>query len=134
MSNNDENLIPSEYWNPASKNEMEALREAAAEMDTYLSEQKYEWVEMDDTYYTHLRYHFKKGSDEIGSRQFKHFQNTTLPIQMIVIPAGREHNGSEWISYYHTLTEDMEYGQCNGTYELVTELELENKFNIKYNN
>jgi len=88
---------------------------------------------MDDVYYEHLRERFKKGPDEIGPRLFKQFQNAFLPIQMMVIPAGRQHNGEEVVSYYHILTEDMELGECNGSYELVTEKELEEKFNIKYN-
>lgn len=134
MSKENENLLPEEYWNELSQEEMEALQSAADEMEGYLSQPADEWTEMDDVYYEHLRERFKKGPDEIGPRQFKQFQNAFLPIQMMVIPAGRQHNGDEVVSYFHTLTEDMELGECNGSYELVTEKELEEKFNIKYNN
>ena len=117
-----------------SQEEIEALQAAANEMEEYLSEPPNEWCEMDDTYYTHLRERFGKGVDEIGPRTFKQFQNDFLPIQMMVIPAGRQHNGEEVVSYYHVLAEDMEAGECNGSHELLTEQELESKFNIKYNN
>jgi len=135
MSKENENPIPEEYWNAGdvSQEEMEALQAAANEMEEYLSQPTDEWSEMDEAYYEHLRERFKKGPDEIGPRLFKQFQNVFLPIQMMVIPAGRQHNGEEVVSYYHTLTEDMELGECNGSYALLTEQELEEKFNIKYN-
>lgn len=137
MSKENENPIPDEYWNDGdtpSMEEMEALQAAADEMEAYLSQPTNEWSEMDDAYYDHLRERFQKGPDEIGPRQFKQFQNAFLPIQMMVIPAGRQHNGEEMVQYFHTITEDMEEGECNGSYELLTEKELEEKFNIKYNN
>lgn len=137
MSKRNENPIPDEYWNGGdvpSMEEMEALQAAADEMEAYLSQPTNEWSEMDDVYYNHLRERFQKGPDEIGPRQFKQFQNAFLPIQMMVIPAGRQHNGEEMVQYFHTITEDMEVGECNGSYELLTEKELEEKFNIKYNN
>ena len=136
MSKGNENPIPDEYWNDGdnpSMEEMEALQAAANEMEAYLSQPANEWSEMDDVYYDHLRERFQKGPDEIGPRQFKQFQNAFLPIQMMVIPAGRQHNGEEMVQYFHTITEDMEEGECNGSYELLTEKELEEKFNIKYN-
>ena len=135
MSKEKETPIPEEYWNTddVSQEEMEALQAAANEMEAYLSQPTDEWNEMDEMYYEHLRQRFQKGPDEIGPRQFKQFQNAFLPIQMMVIPAGRQHNGEEVVSYYHTLTEDMEVGECNGSYELLTEKELEERFNIKYN-
>lgn len=134
MSEQNENLIPEEYWNEVSQEEMEALQSAADEMERYLSQPVDEWNEMDESYYQHLRERFKKGEDEIGPRQFKQYQNKFLPIQMMVIPAGRQHNGEEMVQYFHTITEDMEVGECNGSYELITESELDEKFNIKYNN
>ena len=137
MSKGNENPIPDEYWNDGdtpSMEEMEALQAAADEMEAYLSQPTNEWSEMDDAYYDHLRERFQKGPDEIGPRQFKQFQNAFIPIQMMVIPAGRQHNGEEMVQYFHTITEDMEEGECNGSYELLTEKELEEKFNIKYNN
>lgn len=134
MSKGKENPIPDEYWNEVSQEDMENLQAAANEMEAYLSQPTNEWSEMDDVYYDHLRERFQKGPDEIGPRQFKQFQNAFLPIQMMVIPAGRQHNGEEMVQYFHTITEDMEEGECNGSYELLTEKELEEKFNIKYNN
>ena len=134
MSEHKDNLIPEEYWNEVSQEEMEALQSAADEMEQYLSQPVDEWDEMDESYYQHLRERFKKGEDEIGPRQFKQYQNKFLPIQMMVIPAGRQHNGEEMVQYFHTITEDMEVGECNGEYLLLTESELEEKFNIKYNN
>ena len=134
MSEHEDNLIPEEYWNEVSQEEMEALQSAADEMEQYLSQPMDEWNEMDDQYYDHLRDRFKKGPDEIGPRQFKQFQNAFLPIQMMVIHAGRQHNGEKMVQYFHTITEDMEGGECNGSYELITETNLEEKFNIKYNN
>lgn len=137
MSKGNENPIPDEYWNDGdipSKEEMKSLQAAADEMEAYLSQPTNEWSEMDDVYYDHLRERFQKGPDEIGPRQFKQFQNAFLPIQMMVIPAGRQHNGEEMVQYFHTITEDMEEGECNGSYALLTENELEEKFNIKYNN
>jgi len=53
---------------------------------------------------------------------------------LMVIPAGRQHNGEEMVQYFHIITEDLELGECNGSYELVTKKDLEEKFNIKYNN
>lgn len=134
MSNENENLIPEDYWNELTQEEKDVLASAASEMEEYLSQPTDEWHEMDEAYYQHLRQRFGKGEDEIGPRQFKQYQNAFLPIQMMVIPAGRQHNGEEMVQYFHTLTEDMELGECNGSYELVTESELEEKFNIKYNN
>ena len=134
MSNENENLIPEDYWNELTQEEKDVLASAASEMEEYLSQPVDEWHEMNEVYYQHLRQRFGKGEDEIGPRQFKQYQNAFLPIQMMVIPAGRQHNGEEMVQYFHTLTEDMELGECNGSYELVTESELEEKFNIKYNN
>ena len=57
-----------------------------------------------------------------------------MPVQLMVIPAGRQHNGEEMVQYFHIITEDLELGECNGSYELVTKKDLEEKFNIKYNN
>ena len=133
MSEHNDNLIPEEYWNEVSQ-EKEALQKAADEANEYLEHPIDEWNELDESYYEHLRERFGKGKDEIGPRQFKQYQNKFLPIQMMVIPAGRQHNGEEMVQYFHTITEDMEVGECNGEYLLLTESELDEKFNIKYNN
>jgi len=92
------------------------------------------WVEMDEDYFNELRERFEKGPDEIGPRQFKTYINNDLPIYMIVIPAGKQHNGDESVQYFHTIVEDLELGECNGSYGLITETELENKYNIIYFN
>jgi len=134
MNDSGDNLIPDDYWNSVSQEEMEALQKAADEANAYLEQSLDEWDEMNDDYYNHLRERFKKNDGEIGPRQFKQFQHSTLPIQMIVIPAGRQHSDDGVVSYYHTITEDLQVGECNGSYELLTEKELEEKFNIKYNN
>ena len=134
MNNENENLIPDDYWNELSQEEMEVLQSAADEMEHYLSQPMDEWNELDESYYEHLRQRFKKGPDEIGPRKFKQFQNKFLPIQMMLIPAGRQHNGEEIVQYFHIITEDMVVGECRGSYDGVTETELEEKFNIKYNN
>ena len=92
------------------------------------------WVEMDEDYFNELRERFEKGPDEIGPRQFKTYINKDLPIYMIVIPAGKQLNGEHIVQYFHTIVEDLDMGDCNGSYELITESELENKYNIIYFN
>jgi hypothetical protein len=137
MSKHTENTVPDMYWNEISQTEREdaeMLRASADELERYLSQTDNEWMLMDNEYYSHLRERFKKGPDDIGPRQFKQFQNQFLPLQIMVIPAGRQHNGEAVVHYFHTIIEDMEYGDCNGVYELITEADLEEKFNIKYNN
>jgi len=134
MSKENENLLPDEYWNELTQEEIESLQSAADEMEQYLSHPVDEWIELDESYYEHLRERFKKGPDEIGPRQSKLFQNKFIPVQMMVIPAGRQYNGEEMVQYFHIITEDLELGECNGSYELVTKKDLEEKFNIKYNN
>ena len=134
MSKENENLLPDEYWNELTQEEIESLQSAADEMEQYLSQPADEWIELDEAYYEHLRERFKKGPDEIGPRQSKLFQNKFIPVQMKVIPAGRQRNGEEMVQYFHIITEDLELGECNGSYELVTKKDLEEKFNIKYNN
>ena len=53
---------------------------------------------------------------------------------MIVIPAGKQLSGEEITQYFHIISEDLEVGECNGSHELITETELENKYNIIYFN
>jgi hypothetical protein len=130
MSEEQNNLIPDDYWSQFSPEEMEAIQQAMDDAnDAYFA-----WDEMDGQYYDHLRDRFKKGPDEIGPRQFKTYMNRYVPILMIVIPAGKQHDGESMVQHYHTITEDMEFGECNGVYEMLTENQLEEKFNIKYNN
>ena len=81
-----------------------------------------------------VREKYQKGPDEIGPREFKSYINKDLPIYMIVIPAGKQRDGDQSIQYFHIIVEDLEVGECNGSYELLTETELENKHNIIYFN
>ena len=133
MSKHDENIMPDDYWNDLSETEKDAMFKAMQEAEEFFANEQM-WEEMDDQYYDHLRERFGKGPDEIGPREFKSFKSVNMPFWMIVIPAGRQHDGNTMVQYFHTILEDMEEGECNGSYELITESELESKFNIKYNN
>ena len=133
MSKHDENVMPDDYWNELSDTDKDALFNAMQEAEEFFAND-YMWEAMDDDYYEHLRQRFDKGPDEIGPREFKSFKSVNLPFWMMVIPAGRQHDGNTMVQYFHTILEDMEDGECNGEYELLTEGELESKFNIKYNN
>lgn len=93
-----------------------------------------EWKEMDEEYFEHLRQRFDKGPDEIGPRVWKSYQNKFLPMQMMVIPAGRQHDGESVVQMFHLIVEDMEGGECNGEYSLLSESELLEKYNINFNN
>jgi hypothetical protein len=131
-----ENLMPDDYWNGLTDADKDDVLKAQLELE-YQFQKAYEWQEMDDEYYGHLRGRFGKGSDEIGPRDFKTYKGVGIPIYMMVIPAGRQPLSSTpgvMVQYFHTICEDMELGECNGSYELITEDELESKFNIKYNN
>lgn len=131
MSN--KNPIPEEYFNePLSQEQMEGLAAAAEEAEQYL--QAMVWTEMDESYFEALRVKLNKGEDEIGPRQFKSYKLTDgSPYYLMVIPAGKQHNGEKMVAYYHTILEDMEWGECNGEYKLVSESELSEIFNINYN-
>lgn len=129
---NGENLIPNDYWDTLSNEEKQDMEAALSELDYFMSVP--EWDEMDDDYYTSMRIRFNKNEKQIGPREYKSFKCKNLPIWMMVMPAGKQHDGNIMVQYFHTITEDMEEGECNGSYELVTEAELEKKFNIKYNN
>ena len=131
-----ENLMPEEYWSGLSETDKDALLKAQLELEGQFQKAQ-EWQEMDDEYYEHLRGRFGKGPDEIGPRDFKTFKGNGIPIWMMVIPAGKQSLSSSpeiMTQHFHTICEDMELGECNGSYELITEEELESKFNIKYNN
>ena len=91
------------------------------------------WIEMDEAYFELLRANYDKDETEIGPRRFKTYINKDLPIYIIIIPAGRQHNGERMVQYFHLVVEDFELGECNGSYELIDEDTLFNKFNIKYN-
>ena len=133
MSNKDENLIPDDYWNTMTEEEKEGIFKAMAESEEFLDEVQFE--ELDEVYYNRLRERFEKGVDEIGPRVFKSYKSVHAPIFIMVIPAGRQHDddGNE-IQHFHTIIEDMKEGNVNGEYELITEEQLNSKFNINYNN
>ena len=125
--------VPDDFWSSLSTEEKEALskaqEEASAEFDNYD-----EWKEMDEGYFEHLRQRFNKGADEIGPRITKSYQNKFLPLQVMVVPAGRQHDGDRQVQMFHLIVEDMEKGECNGEYSLISETELQSKYNINFNN
>lgn len=127
------NPIPSDFWNELSESEKDALVKAQEEAN--IEFQNYnEWVEMNESFYHDLRVRFDKGPDEIGPRVWKSYQSKYLPIQMMVIPAGRQHNGEEVVQMFHIIVEDLEGTECNGEYTLLSEPELIEKYNINFNN
>lgn len=64
----------------------------------------------------------------------KRYQDNGDNYGIIVIPAGKQHDGEKWIQYYHTIFEDYHYGESNGEYKLVTEFELNQMLNTNYIN
>ena len=76
----------------------------------------------------------KAQADEIGPRVWKSYHNKFLPLQMMVIPAGRQHDGDKVVQMFHIIVEDMEGGECNGEYSLISETELLDKYNLTFNN
>lgn len=54
-------------------------------------------------------------------------------FEFIVIPAGRQHNGEEFVSFYHTIFQDYHWGSPNGEYKLVDEIQLFDMLNTNYN-
>jgi len=128
-----DNPIPDDFWNELSNEEKDALTKA--QMEASEEYQNYdEWKEMDEDYFQHLRQRFDKGVDEIGPRITKSYQNKFLPLQMMVIPAGRQHDGESMVQMFHLIVEDMEKGECNGEYSLISDTELTEKYNINFNN
>lgn len=130
----DENLIPNDYWSELSEQEREAMAKAIDEAEEYYLQNPEEWDLMDEAYYESMRERFGKGPDEIGPRQFKTYMNRNIPIWVFVMPAGRQHGEDGIVNYYHVIAEDMSDGEVNGDYALLTEQELESKYNINYNN
>ena len=129
-----EGLIPDEYWGEeVSLEEKVALQKAANEAESILSIPFVEWTEMDNEYFEVLRENLGKTKDDVGPRKFKSYICKEQPFYLMVIPAGRQHNGEGMVAYYHTILEDMEFGECNGQYNLVSESELTEIFNINYN-
>ena len=131
--NKENNEVPADFWGELSTEEKDSLMKAQEEAS--LEYQNYdEWNEMDEEYFDHLRKRFDKGSDEIGPRVWKSYQNKNIPLQLMVIPAGRQHDGNVMVQWFHTIVEDMQLGECNGDYELITETQLTEKYNINFNN
>jgi hypothetical protein len=128
-----DNVIPTDFWSELSDSDKQSMAKA---MDDANEEfQNYdEWKEMDESFYNNLRERFGKGEDEIGPRIWKSYQNKMIPLQLMVIPAGRQHDGDTNVQMFHTLVEDMQLGECNGEYELITEAQLLEKYNINFNN
>lgn len=131
--NKENNEVPADFWGELSTEEKDSLMKAQEEAS--LEYQNYdEWNEMDEEYFDHLRKRFDKGPDEIGPRVWKSYQNKNIPLQLMVIPAGRQHDGNVMVQWFHTIVEDMQLGECNGDYELITETQLTEKYNINFNN
>ena len=116
-----------------TKEEQVALEKAIDDAEKVYYENADSWTEMDEDYFKGLREEYNKTEDEIGPRKFKSFIHSELPLYILIFPAGKQHNGETMVQYYHTITEDLEVGTCNGSYKLITETELFEKFNIKYN-
>jgi len=116
-----------------TEEEKVALDKATADAEAVYAENNYSWTEMDDAYFEMLRKQYNKGPDEIGPRGFKSYiHDNNEPLYMLVFPAGKQHDGEVSTQFYHTIAEDLAYGECNGAYELLSETELFNKYNIKY--
>ena len=111
---------------------MDEIKKVADECQEFLFSDSL-WVEMDDAYFKTLRAQYGKDETEIGPRKYKTYINSEMPIYIILIPAGKQHDGNRAIQYFHMIVEDFELGQCNGSYELIDEDKLFHKFNIKYN-
>lgn len=54
-------------------------------------------------------------------------------FEFIVIPAGRQHDGEEFIQFYHTIFTHYNDPGPNGQYELVDEVQLYDMLNKNYN-
>tara|TARA_B100000780_G_scaffold157868_1_gene110423 strand:- start:106 stop:525 length:420 start_codon:yes stop_codon:yes gene_type:complete len=130
--------VPPDFWSELSDGEKESMAKAMDEANKEFSNYD-EWKEMDDEFFSNLRERFGKGEDEIGPRIWKSYQNKMIPMQLMVIPAGRKHSEGEngekiSVQWYHTIVEDLQNGECNGEYSLISEAELTEKYNIKFNN
>jgi len=54
-------------------------------------------------------------------------------FEFIVIPAGKQHNGEEFVKFYHTIFTHYNDPSPNGMYELVDETRLFELLNTNYN-
>ena len=53
--------------------------------------------------------------------------------EIIVVPAGKQHDGEKMVQFYHTIFQDYHSGGPNGNYKLVDEIELFEMLNTNYN-
>ena len=67
---------------------------------------------------------------------YKEFKREVISYQdqgdnfcIVVIPAGKQYNGEEYVQYYHTISEDYHDNGPNGQYKLVDEQELNEMLN-----
>jgi len=61
------------------------------------------------------------------------FKDHGTNFEIIVIPAGKQHDGNEMINFYHTIYQDYHDVGPNGEYRLVDSTELFNMLNTNYN-
>jgi len=61
------------------------------------------------------------------------FKDHGSNFEVIVIPAGKQHDGNEMINFYHTIYQDYHDVGPNGEYRLVDYTELFNMLNTNYN-
>jgi len=61
------------------------------------------------------------------------FKDHGSNFEIIVIPAGKQHDGNEMINFYHTIYQDYHDVGPNGEYRLVDYTELFNMLNTNYN-
>ena len=54
-------------------------------------------------------------------------------FEFVVIPAGKQHDGEEFIEFYHTIFTHYNDPGPNGQYELVDEVQLYDMLNKNYN-
>jgi len=64
----------------------------------------------------------------------KMYQDQGENYGIIVVPAGKQHNGERMVQYYHTVLEDFHWVGPNGQYKLVDEFELNEMLNTNYIN
>ena len=53
--------------------------------------------------------------------------------EIIVMAAGKQHDGEKMVQFYHTIFQDYHSGGPNGDYKLVDEIELFEMLNTNYN-
>lgn len=61
------------------------------------------------------------------------FQDHGSNYELLVMSAGKQHDGEKMVQFYHTIFEDYHSGGPNGSYKLVDETELFEMLNTNYN-